>query len=231
MADLLETHVHLFKPSPRGDARTLLLLHGTGDDERSFSRLGAVMAPEAAVLSVRGNVLDNGMNRFFRRRAEGVYDMEDLARRTTELHRLRRRRSSPLRARPHGAHRRRLLEWRQHTSQHVVQGRNGGARGGSDASPDPLRAARQSGARWQPDLDHGGRAGSHLPARVVTVASRVLSAAGSSTAASCSIPVVTSWCRRRSTAPAPLSLKQHRLHLRTRGRCPELRRHQGVTCQ
>ena len=85
MTDLLETHVHLLKPSPKGDARTLLLLHGTGDDERSFSRVGAVVAPEAAVLSVRGNVRENGMNRFFRRRAEGVYDMEDLARRTTEL--------------------------------------------------------------------------------------------------------------------------------------------------
>ena len=44
--------------------------------------VGAVVAPEAAVLSVRGNVRENGMNRFFRRRAEGVYDMEDLARRT-----------------------------------------------------------------------------------------------------------------------------------------------------
>jgi phospholipase/carboxylesterase len=85
MTDLLETHVHLLKPSPKGDARTLLLLHGTGDDERSFSRVGAVVAPEAAVLSVRGNVRENGMNRFFRRRAEGVYDMADLARRTTEL--------------------------------------------------------------------------------------------------------------------------------------------------
>jgi phospholipase/carboxylesterase len=85
MTDLVETHVHLFKPSPTGDARTLLLLHGTGDDERSFSRIGAVLAPEAAVLSVRGNVRENGMNRFFRRRAEGVYDMADLARRTTEL--------------------------------------------------------------------------------------------------------------------------------------------------
>jgi len=85
MADPLETHVHLFRPSPKGDARTLLLLHGTGDDEQSFSRLGALMAPEAAVLSVRGNVRENGMNRFFRRQAEGVYDMEDLARRTAEL--------------------------------------------------------------------------------------------------------------------------------------------------
>lgn len=85
MADPLDTHVHLFKPSLKADPRTLLLLHGTGDNEQSFSRLGALMAPEAAVLSVRGNARENGMNRFFRRRAEGVYDMEDLARRTAEL--------------------------------------------------------------------------------------------------------------------------------------------------
>ena len=77
MADPLDTHAHLFKPSANDDA--------SGDDEHSFSRLGALMAPEAAILSVRGNVRENGMNRFFRRRAEGVYDMEDLARRTAEL--------------------------------------------------------------------------------------------------------------------------------------------------
>ena len=85
MADPLDTHVHLFKPSLKADPRTLLLLNGTGDNEQSFSQLGALMAPEAAVLSVRGNARENGMNRFFRRRAEGVYDLEDLARRTAEL--------------------------------------------------------------------------------------------------------------------------------------------------
>lgn len=85
MTDALDTHVHVFEPGARPGAPTLLLLHGTGDDERGFSRLGALLAPGAAVLSVRGNVRENGMNRFFRRRAEGVYDMEDLARRTDEL--------------------------------------------------------------------------------------------------------------------------------------------------
>jgi phospholipase/carboxylesterase len=41
---------------------------------------------DASVLSVRGNVLENGMPRFFRRLAEGVFDEEDLIKRTAELH-------------------------------------------------------------------------------------------------------------------------------------------------
>ena len=39
----------------------------------------------ASILSVRGNVLENGMPRFFRRLAEGVFDEEDLIYRTKEL--------------------------------------------------------------------------------------------------------------------------------------------------
>jgi phospholipase/carboxylesterase len=81
----LDSHVHLFRPGKTGDPRTLLLLHGTGGDETSFAGLGPILAPGAAVLSVRGNVSEHGMNRFFRRRAEGVYDMADLALRTRVL--------------------------------------------------------------------------------------------------------------------------------------------------
>lgn len=64
----------------------LLLLHGTGGDENSLLALAEIIDPEASVLSVRGNVLEHGMPRFFRRLAEGVFDMEDLAFRTKELH-------------------------------------------------------------------------------------------------------------------------------------------------
>ena len=81
----LDSYIHLFRPGRDGDPRTLLMLHGTGGDEASFAGLGPVLAPGAAVLSVRGNVSEHGMNRFFRRRAEGVYDMEDLALRTWAL--------------------------------------------------------------------------------------------------------------------------------------------------
>jgi phospholipase/carboxylesterase len=79
--------VHLFVPGekPAPDAVTLLLLHGTGGDERDLLPLGRELWPGAALLGVRGNVLENGMPRFFRRLAEGVFDMEDLKARTDEL--------------------------------------------------------------------------------------------------------------------------------------------------
>ena len=64
---------------------TLLLLHGTGGDEADLIPLGQALLPGAAILSPRGKVLERGMPRFFRRLAEGVFDQEDLARRTEEL--------------------------------------------------------------------------------------------------------------------------------------------------
>jgi phospholipase/carboxylesterase len=70
----------------RGDsARTLLLLHGTGGNERDLIPLGRELDPNASLLSPRGTVLENGMPRFFRRLAEGVFDLEDLQERTREL--------------------------------------------------------------------------------------------------------------------------------------------------
>src|SRR5437588_4226218 len=65
--------------------RTLLLLHGTGGNESDFIALGRSLDPTAALLSPRGKVLENGMPRFFRRLAEGVFDEEDLIARTHEL--------------------------------------------------------------------------------------------------------------------------------------------------
>jgi phospholipase/carboxylesterase len=64
---------------------TLLLLHGTGGNEEDMIPLGQQIAPEAAILSPRGKVLENGMPRFFKRLAEGVFDIEDLKFRTYEL--------------------------------------------------------------------------------------------------------------------------------------------------
>jgi phospholipase/carboxylesterase len=85
MTTALDSHIHLFRPGKAGDTRTLLMLHGTGGDEASFAELGPNLAPGAAVLSVRGNADEHGMRRFFRRLAEGVYDMADLAFRTRAL--------------------------------------------------------------------------------------------------------------------------------------------------
>jgi phospholipase/carboxylesterase len=64
---------------------TLLLLHGTGGNEEDLIPMGQQIAPYAAILSVRGKVLENGMPRFFRRLAEGIFDIEDLKFRTNEL--------------------------------------------------------------------------------------------------------------------------------------------------
>jgi predicted esterase len=85
MSDIRELrHVHNFIPATGGDA-VLLMLHGTGGDENDLVPLGRALRPDAAILSPRGNVLEHGMPRFFRRLAEGVFDQEDLAHRTDEL--------------------------------------------------------------------------------------------------------------------------------------------------
>ncbi len=75
--------IHEFVPG--SSERTLLLLHGTGGNERDLIPLGRDLDPTASLLSPRGKVLENGMPRFFRRLAEGVFDLEDLKKRTNEL--------------------------------------------------------------------------------------------------------------------------------------------------
>ncbi|WP_409293220.1 alpha/beta hydrolase [Peribacillus sp. SCS-37] len=76
---------HIFKKGADPAAPTLLLLHGTGGTEEDLLGLAEIINPESNVLSVRGSVLENGMPRFFRRLAEGVFDEEDLIQRTEEL--------------------------------------------------------------------------------------------------------------------------------------------------
>jgi len=75
--------IHEFVPG--SSERTLLLLHGTGGNERDLLSLGRELDHNASLLSPRGQILENGMPRFFRRLAEGVFDLEDLNRRTHEL--------------------------------------------------------------------------------------------------------------------------------------------------
>ena len=75
--------IHEFVPG--SSSRALLLLHGTGGNERDLVPLGRELDPNAALLSPRGKGLENGMPRFFRRLAEGVFDLEDLKHRTNEL--------------------------------------------------------------------------------------------------------------------------------------------------
>jgi predicted esterase len=85
-AAALQSHVHRFEPAAAGTrGSALLLLHGTGGDERGLLPLGRMLAPGAALLAPRGNVLEAGMPRFFRRLAEGVFDLDDLRARAAEL--------------------------------------------------------------------------------------------------------------------------------------------------
>ncbi|MDN4525611.1 alpha/beta hydrolase [Fictibacillus fluitans] len=77
---------HIFKKGTSTDAPVLLLLHGTGGNEEDLVPLGSLISPQSSILSVRGSVLENGMPRFFKRLAEGVFDEEDLKFRTKELH-------------------------------------------------------------------------------------------------------------------------------------------------
>jgi predicted esterase len=77
--------IHRYEPPARPGLPTLLLLHGTGGDENDLLPLGRNLMPDAGMLSPRGKILEQGMPRFFRRLAEGVFDVEDLKRRTAEL--------------------------------------------------------------------------------------------------------------------------------------------------
>ena len=84
MAETL-SYVHRFEKGTEADARSLLLLHGTGGDENDLLPLGRMVAPGAPLLSVRGKAMENGMPRFFRRFGEGIFDEDDLRRRANEL--------------------------------------------------------------------------------------------------------------------------------------------------
>lgn len=76
---------HVYEPPAERNGPILLLLHGTGGDEHDLVPLAEVLAPSGGILSPRGKVLEHGMPRFFRRLAEGVFDIEDLKFRTNEL--------------------------------------------------------------------------------------------------------------------------------------------------
>jgi len=77
--------VHHYQAGATPESPTLLLLHGTGGNEQDLLPLAGQLLPGAGVLSPRGKVLEQGMPRFFRRLAEGVFDLDDLRFRTAEL--------------------------------------------------------------------------------------------------------------------------------------------------
>ncbi|MBA1156616.1 alpha/beta hydrolase [Microvirga mediterraneensis] len=77
--------IHRFEPASDPSRPPLLLLHGTGGDENDLLGLGRTISPGSALLSPRGKILENGMPRFFRRLAEGVFDEADVKFRANEL--------------------------------------------------------------------------------------------------------------------------------------------------
>ena len=76
---------HLYQPATGATAYSLLLLHGTGGDEHDMLPLAEAILPGAGVISPRGQVIENGAPRFFRRFAEGVLDVEDWRERSQAL--------------------------------------------------------------------------------------------------------------------------------------------------
>lgn len=80
----LDLYHHLSRPGADG-APLVFAFHGTGGDEHQFSGLIGQILPRAGLVAPRGDVSEHGASRFFRRRAEGVYDMEDLRARTRRM--------------------------------------------------------------------------------------------------------------------------------------------------
>jgi predicted esterase len=85
--DPVRAYHHAFLPARggRSDGRWVLLLHGTGGDEQDLLPLGEKILPGAAMLSPRGDVSEGGQLRFFKRFAEGVFDLADVQRAAAKL--------------------------------------------------------------------------------------------------------------------------------------------------
>ncbi len=79
-----ESYLHRVRSGKPG-APILFVFHGTGGDENQFFDFGSRLLPEATVISPRGDVAEHGAARFFRRKAEGIYDLDDLARATGRM--------------------------------------------------------------------------------------------------------------------------------------------------
>lgn len=82
---LLMIYKHIYQTGTKLDLPTLLLFHGTGGSEHDLLPVAEKISPDSSVLGVRGNVLENGLPRFFRRLLEGVFDEVDLVKRTHDL--------------------------------------------------------------------------------------------------------------------------------------------------
>lgn len=82
----LDEFVYIYQEAKKENKPTFLLLHGTGGDEKDLIALAQVIDKEAGFLSLRGNINENGMNRFFKRKAMGIFDIDSLKEETEKLH-------------------------------------------------------------------------------------------------------------------------------------------------
>jgi phospholipase/carboxylesterase len=80
-----ESYIHRIHRQPDANAATFYVFHGTGADENQFFELARQLRPDASVIAPRGDVSEGGALRYFRRTGEGVYDMDDLAKRTKAM--------------------------------------------------------------------------------------------------------------------------------------------------
>ena len=143
---------------------TLLLLHGTGGDENDLLPLGRALLPGAALLSPRGAVLERGQPRFFRRLAEGVFDLEDLRVRTAELATFVREAAATYQLDAEAHRGGRLLEWREHRGEPDAGRHRCACRCRAAPADGPVRAGAPGRTfRAVPVLISAGRADPIVP--------------------------------------------------------------------
>lgn len=78
-----EQSEYYFREERSGEehAPLLFVFHGTGGDENQIFDLARSTLPRADIIAPRGDVMEDGrLRRFFRRKTEQIYDMEDVHR-------------------------------------------------------------------------------------------------------------------------------------------------------
>ena len=152
--------VHRYYPPAVGaeqaGSTTLLLLHGTGGDEDDLVPLGRALLPGAGILSPRGQVLEHGAPRFFRRLAEGVFDQEDLARRTEQLAEFIQAATTTYRLDRKAIVAVRILERGQYRREPTPAAAWGVARRGASAPDGSLRAGNPAAPRRYRNIHRRG---------------------------------------------------------------------------
>lgn len=75
-------HIFIDHQAPK----TLILLHGTGGNKSDFLFLDQLLDRSFNLLGIQGNVLENGMPRFFKRNSFGIFDQDNLRQEAEKLH-------------------------------------------------------------------------------------------------------------------------------------------------